>query len=491
MRKLVVVGNPKAWSLDVPDVEVLSARRYLTSPDLVGRRRVRVFNLASDYGYLSKGYYVSLLAEARGHAVIPSVKTIQDLKEPPITRIVLEELDTLVQRSLGRLKADEFVLSIYFGENMARQHQRLAQELYRLFQAPLLRARFVRQRKRWSLQGIRPIAMKEVPENHLSFLQEAARRYFGRKRHHRTPEDRFAYDLAILVNPEERAPPSDERALQRFEGAAEKLGFSVERIQRGDYPRIGEFDALLIRETTAVSHHTYRFARRAESEGMAVIDDPDSILRCTNKVFLAELLQGAGVPVPRTLVAHSENRDQVEAELGLPVVLKIPDSSFSQGVLRADTSEELRQRLDELLGRSELVIAQAWTPTDFDWRIGVLEGQALYACKYHMARGHWQIYNWRARTLREAEGGWETLPLDAPPEGVVSVALRAAGLVGNGLYGVDVKEVAGRALVVEVNDNPTLDHGVEDEVLGEELYLRIVRTLKRQVEEKLERARGG
>lgn len=490
MKKLVVVGNPKAWSLEVPDVEVVSARRYLTSPHLIDSRRVRVFNLAGDYGYLSKGYYVSLLAEARGHAVIPSVKTIQDLKAPAISRIVSEELDSLAQRSLARLKGDEFVLSIYFGENMARQHRRLAHELHRLFQAPLLRARFRRQRERWVLQAIRPIAMNEVPEAHMPFLQEAARRYFARKRHPSTPADRFAYDLAILVNPEERAPPSDEGALKRFELAGERLGFSVERVGRDDYARIGEFDALLIRETTAVSHHTYRFARRAQSEGMAVIDDPDSILRCTNKVFLAELLEGGGVPTPRTLVVHSENRDRVEAELGLPCVLKIPDSSFSHGVHRADTSDELAERLDELLGRSELVIAQAWSPTDFDWRIGVLAGEPLYACKYHMARGHWQIYNWKGKTLREIEGGWETLPVEDAPEEVVEVALRAAGLVGRGLYGVDVKEVEGRALVIEVNDNPSIEAGVEDEHLGDELYLRIVGDLKAQVEERLERGRG-
>lgn len=491
MRKLVVVGNPKAWALDVPEVEVVSARSYLTSPDLAARRRVRVFNLAADYAYLSKGYYVSLLAEARGHAVIPSVKTIQDLKAPAITRIVSEELDALAQRSLGRLKADRFALSIYFGENMARQHQRLARELYRLFRAPLLRARFLRQRKRWVLQSIRPIAMKEVPEAHLPFLQEAAGRYFGRRRHGSAPPDPFAYDLAILVDPEERAPPSDERALRRFEAAGEKLGFSVERVGRDDYARIGEFDALLIRETTAVSHHTYRFARRAESEGMAVIDDPESILRCTNKVFLHELLRGAGIPTPRTLVVHSENRDRVEPELGLPCVLKIPDSSFSHGVLRADTSEELRDRLTGLLARSELVVAQAWTPTEFDWRVGVLDGRPLFACKYHMARGHWQIYNWSGKTLREVEGGWETLAAEAAPQPVLEVALRAAGLVGNGLYGVDVKEVEGRPLVIEVNDNPSVEAGVEDQVLGQELYLRIVGALKARVEEKLERGRGG
>ena len=52
---------------------------------------------------------------------------------------------------------------------------------------------------------------------------------------------------------------------------------------------------------------------------------------------------------------------------------------------------ELREQIAPLLADSDLVIAQEFLPTAFDWRIGVLDGQALYACKYFMAKGHWQI----------------------------------------------------------------------------------------------------
>jgi glutathione synthase/RimK-type ligase-like ATP-grasp enzyme len=58
-----------------------------------------------------------------------------------------------------------------------------------------------------------------------------------------------------------------------------------ELIEKEDYGRLAEFDALFIRETTGVNHHTYRFARRAEAEGLVVVDDPQSILKCTNKVY--------------------------------------------------------------------------------------------------------------------------------------------------------------------------------------------------------------
>ncbi len=60
------------------------------------------------------------------------------------------------------------------------------------------------------------------------------------------------------------------------------------------------------------------------------------------------------------------------------------------------------------------------------------------------------------------------------PSGAVEIAVRAASLIGDGLYGVDVKEVNGGFLVMEVNDNPNIDAGYEDAVLGDRLYLAVM-----------------
>jgi glutathione synthase/RimK-type ligase-like ATP-grasp enzyme len=73
-------------------------------------------------------------------------------------------------------------------------------------------------------------------------------------------------------------------------------------------------------------------------------------------------------------------------------VLKIPDSSFSRGVKRANF-EELKTLATEWLEESDLLIAQEYLPTDFDWRIGVLGGQPLFAVQYLMVKKHWQIVN--------------------------------------------------------------------------------------------------
>jgi glutathione synthase/RimK-type ligase-like ATP-grasp enzyme len=139
-----------------------------------------------------------------------------------------------------------------------------------------------------------------------------------------------------------------------------------------------------------------------------------------------------------------------------------------------------------MLEASDLVIGQEYAPTDFDWRVGVLEGEPLFVCKYFMARGHWQIYNWASRRRRDVWGQYEALAVaDAPPL-VVQTAVKAARLMGDGLYGVDVKEINGKPMVIEINDNPSIEAGVEDQVLGPALYDAIIGALRRRVEARRE-----
>ncbi|MGB5620938.1 MAG: RimK family protein [Gammaproteobacteria bacterium] len=486
MRRYIVVDNPAVWTLGGHGAEVISVAEYLSAARSRGGRRVRVFNLAASFRYQSRGYYVSLLAEARGHKVIPSVKTIQEINARSIVRVLPADVDDLIQKSLKHIRSEEFTLTVYFGENLAAVHARLAAALYQLFQAPFLRFRFRRGREHWTIRGVRALALDDVPDSHRDFVRAAARRYFSRKRFSSQRRDRSQYDLAILVNREEKSPPSDRQALQLFVKAARKEGFSVEFVGRDDYHRVSEFDALFIRETTSVDHHTWRFSQRAATEGLAVIDDPDSILRCANKVYLAEVMRGAGVPIPETVVLQKDNRVEALGLLGLPCVLKLPDSSFSQGVVKASSREQFMSETARMLSSSDLLIAQEYIPTEFDWRIGILDGRPLYACRYFMARGHWQIYNWLSETRSDESGGWDTLAIDDVPGEIVTTALQAAALVGDGLYGVDLKSVEGRVVVIEINDNPSIESGVEDQVLGKELYAAVMRAFRRRVEARSE-----
>lgn len=487
MPSLIVVNNPDRWpfQIDHPDVEVVAARAYLTDPRYLDLRHARVYNLCRSYQYQSIGYYVSLLADARGHRPQPSVSTIQELKSPAVTRILSEELDDLIQKSLSPIKTDRFTLSIYFARNLAKTYDRLSQNLFNQFQAPLLRAHFSKRDDRWELQDISPIPTSEVPAEHRPFVTEVARAFFAGHRPTRPRRAPPRFHLAILYDATENHKPSNEKAIQKFIRAAEALDLAVEVIGRDDYARVPEFDALFIRQTTRVDHFTFRFASRAEAEGLVVIDEPKSILRCTNKVYLTELLARHDIPGPKTVIVHRDNVDDVCAQLGFPIILKQPDGSFSQGVSKATSPEEFAVQAAQLFKDTELFLAQEFIATDFDWRIGVLDRKPLYACKYFMARKHWQII--RNEGGEPDYGRVEAVPIELVPPQVVRTAVKAAALIGDGLYGVDLKQVGRHCHVIEVNDNPSIDAGFEDALLKDTLYERIMEHFVRKLERLKER----
>jgi glutathione synthase/RimK-type ligase-like ATP-grasp enzyme len=470
---IVVVDQLNDWPVDIPGVDVATAWDYLTQQDFTRLRGARVYNLCRTFSYQTTGYYVSLLAGARGHRILPDIATVQDLKLAESPSVLNDEIEELMQKSLARLGSEEYILNVYFGESPYVRHEKLARALFNLFPAPLLQAKFVWRGDEWRVDALGPIALGEVPTSHHEFLYQTARDYFTRRRTPRRRRESTRYDLAILVNEDEKEPPSNARALKAFEKAAEDLGFSVDFLDKSDYGHVAEYDALFIRETTAVNHHTYRFSRRAAREGLVVVDDPESILRCANKVYLAQLMERHRIPQPKTMLVHRANLGDVGRELGFPLVLKQPDSQFSKGVIKIENEAELKRETREFLERSDLIVAQSFEPTEYDWRVGVLDGQPIYACRYFMAPAHWQVVK-RDKNGAKREGDHETLDIADVPRHVLNVAVQAARAIGGGLYGVDLKQFGNVVKVIEVNDNPNLDVGVEDLVLKDQLYRKVM-----------------
>jgi glutathione synthase/RimK-type ligase-like ATP-grasp enzyme len=471
VRALLVVENPGRWPLAVEGAEVVPARAYLTEPRFAELRRATVYNLCRDYSYQSMGYYVSLLAQARGHRPLPSVGTLQTLSNAAAVRTAAQDLDDRIRKALSPVSGPTFELPIYFGRTPVEGQDRLARALYALFPAPLLRARFSfdEEDRAWELRSLRPLSARDIPDEEREFVAARAREHLARPGRDSRPRRETRFDLGILWSKDDPDAPSDERAIARFRKACDALGIGTDLLERDDIGRLAEYDGLWIRETTAVNHHTYRFARRAAAEGLVVVDDPEAIIRCSNKVFQTELFRRHAVTIPPTLVVHRGNVDEVAAVVGLPCVLKRPDGAFSRGVVKVSDHGELGRVIEELLRESELVVAQAWVPSDFDWRIGVLDRRALFAARYHMARGHWQII--RQQAGKQARyGRVEAVALEAVPEGVRTMAVKAASLIGDGLFGVDLKEAEGGFLVMEVNDNPNIEAGYEDAVLKDDLY---------------------
>jgi len=484
MTKTLIISDDDLL-LSSQDLPVISFRDYLTNYPKTSEPKTRVINLCDAEQYLSFGYYCSLLAEARQHLVLPSVSTINDLRnlmgdQDLLSELVLPNFDY----SLDNKEAEK-VFPIFFGWSENEKDKKLAKFIFSRFPTPILSVRLYQQEHGVSL-AIQRIGFGQLSDHEKQLCLTQLQNFVQAEWRSGKKSKKHRWDLAILVDPDEANPPSDKDAISRFVKAGSKLGIAVEVITAKQAHLINEFDALFIRETTAIDHHTYRIARKAEREGLVVIDDPTSILRCCNKVFLHDAFTYNQVNAPRskTLAGISDQELlDLENSFGYPMVLKMPEGSFSQGVYKVENRDELTTRLAELFEQSALVLVQEYLYTDFDWRIGVLNGRPIYACRYFMASNHWQIYD-HGSTKKQNYGKYDAMPTFEVPSRVLHAARKASAIIGNGLYGVDIKQKDNQVYVIEVNDNPSIEHRVEDQYLGDDLYMLIMQEFLNRLEER-------
>jgi len=481
-----VVDRQSNWKLSYPELKVVTAEEYLSDPKCIKVKNAKIINLCKSYRYQSKGYYCSLLAEARKHRIIPSVKTLRDLSSKMIYKLDLDSFDGQVARSIKKSRpdqaADRIKKYIIFGmcDNPSLSH--IAEDLFSYFRCPILKVEFKKSNDRWQVDTIRSIALDNLPEEMDELFIASIEKYISRRWSGARTRSNPKYNLAILYNPGEKFPPSNQTALKNFIRTGKSLNMGVELIQKKDFNRLAEYDALFIRETTAIENHTYRFSIKAHNEGMPVIDDPESILKCTNKVFLAELLQSNRIKTPTSFIMiKGRPIKAVESYIDYPIVLKTPDGSNSLGVFRADRRDQLVKIAEKLFNESDIILAQQYMYTECDWRIVVLNGEPIYASQYFMSDSHWQIYN-HSSTGKSKSGKTTSVPIEQAPYDVIQTAIKSARLIGNSLYGIDIKETRLGSMVIEINDNPNIDCGEEDTLLKDDLYRIVLKEFIRRIE---------
>ena len=276
--------------------KVITTGDYLARPKLfAGLGRAKIINLSRSYNYQSKGYYASLLAEARGHRVIPTVETMLDLRELKLYEQSLPELQEALTAAAVKAHATEdttFELMFCFGFAQDPRFEAFGRLLFDWYRCPAMEVTITPASAGRSI-GLRARPLAKLGPEETEFFRTSLHRHT--QRDWRNPRGRpiARYSLAVLHDPQEELPPSSPDTLRYFQRIAEKQSVAVELITRKQLAELAEFDGLFIRATTSIDNFTYRFAQRARSEGMPVIDDPQSMIRCTNKVYLHELAGGA------------------------------------------------------------------------------------------------------------------------------------------------------------------------------------------------------
>jgi len=495
----------------------VSADHYLEGDADSLDEGLTVVNLCRNYTYLSRGYYVSLVAEARRQRVLPPLEALEGANNPFSYFRVLQEagvrtLDYRLQpgrrlvprrialgeagersaalvgdvagadgrpQRLERSQSGWLDVSSAFGFARDRRFRYASATIYRVYPFPLLRFRMFHTEDGWRLGQIQPLPLPQATPDEIELLAERLGRGLTALAATAPPPPRL-HRLAMLYDPDDPTAPSDEAALDRLARVAARRGLLAERIGKNEIGRLAEYDALFIRTVTAINHVSFTFAQTASGLGMPVIDDPASIVKCSNKIFLYELFRKHGLPMPDTTVLSPRNWHDEVRPLGWPVVLKVPDGTFSLAVKMARSEAELEALAKELFRKTPLLLAQRFTPSTFDWRVGVLEGKPLWTARYHMAPGHWQIADRSGRSTRF--GKVEAVPIEQCPPQILELALAGTALIGDGLYGVDIKETEGGPVLIEINDNPNLEAGYEDAAEKDRPYEAIVDCFLRRIE---------
>lgn len=271
--------------------------------------------------------------------------------------------------------------------------------------------------------------------------------------------------------------PAEHAALEKYRVAAKERGHKFELFAKEDMLKVPKYNAIFIRAVTFPLNPAYLVACLAEDHKIKVIDDSRSMLICDNKVHMYRLLMQNKVPIAKTeflekTELNTANARNLFKKLGATLVLKAPDSSFSKHVDKVESVPQFMNLAKKYFRIAEEIVVQEYTPTNFDWRVTTLNGKVLFVCKYVMPPKYWKI-------RKVSSGGkiiWckiKTIDRKKANKRLLDLALQASKAIGNGIYGVDLKEIDGKYHVVEVNDNPNIDAGGED-VSNPELYGEII-----------------
>lgn len=267
-------------------------------------------------------------------------------------------------------------------------------------------------------------------------------------------------------------------ALTNFRLAAFERGHELDFLFKNELKYLKNYDGIFIRALTDPLNTSYVVARTAEMLGKRVLDHSDAILICCDKVNMYARLGARGVPIPETRILAESDLSALTAahlfeELGTPLVLKAPNSSFSAYVDKVTSPEDFVRVGRRFLRRADRLVVQQYMPSEFDWRVITLAGKVLAVIRYEFAPAQWTSMG---RTEEGEAAKVVGVPRDQASKGLIDVALKAANSIGDSLYGIDLKEIDGEFYVIEVNDNPTIAAGEEDQADGD-IYDAIIRHL--------------
>ena len=163
--------------------KVITTGDYLARPKLfAGLGRAKIINLSRSYNYQSKGYYASLLAEARGHRVIPTVETMLDLRELKLYEQSLPELQEALTAAAIKAHATEdttFDLMFCFGFAQDQRFEAFGRLLFDWYRCPAMEVT-ITPGKRWKIDRLRARPLAKLGPEETEFFRTSLHRHTQR-----------------------------------------------------------------------------------------------------------------------------------------------------------------------------------------------------------------------------------------------------------------------------------------------------------------------
>jgi RimK family alpha-L-glutamate ligase len=180
-----------------------------------------------------------------------------------------------------------------------------------------------------------------------------------------------------------------------------------------------------------------------EARGIRVLNPASALIAAHDKLVTARLLEGAGLPHPRTWCVTDGSRRPV---LVGPTVVKPRFGSWGRDVVRCVDDDALDLALEHAsrypwFAAHGALVQELVPPQGFDLRILVAGGRVVGAIRRVAAPGEWRT-NVALGARREA--------VDPPPD-ACRLALAAAAVAGTDLVGVDLLPSAVGWVVLELN----------------------------------------
>ncbi len=201
--------------------------------------------------------------------------------------------------------------------------------------------------------------------------------------------------------------------------------------------------------------------------GIPVVNTASAIGRSRDKLRCLQLLSGAGIDIPRTVMARdgSNIKRLVEEVGGLPAIVKLLRGTQGVGVMIATSMKEVATIVETFWELGQEIFIQEFIAESKgrDVRALVVGDKVVGAMRRKARKGEF-----RSNIHRGGEGK----PIKLPAE-YAAVAVRAAKTVGLGICGVDMLEAKNGPKVMELNSSPGFE-GLE-QATGKDIAGAMVR----------------